>query len=314
MSLPPVARAAASPITRTLAQPAPRPGARFAASVARAPAPNAADGGVKAWALKTLHGWMARHPRFARLVGDVTGPFVKRRFNPLPGKVADVGPAPLRADTVEAARALMAGRFRPAEGKAIIGISGGGKETVHAFVVSGVKPDGSVLITQALAQYSDRPEIYDGPTGWLRKLLDRKLGNQPRQMMGVVEEDWTRYAARAERNSVVLMEVEADPAKLEATLRDLKRLVGRPYDRTMLASDPATAATEAGMYCTEVSSWFVNRLHPGTVKMSEVSGYPAVQVVDHLRATDVHGGRLKVLYNGESRLDVKGLDPFPVDR
>jgi hypothetical protein len=270
--------------------------------------------GLKARLLRSLHGWMARHPAIEKVVGDFTGPFVKARFNPLPGKVVEHGPKPLQASTVEAARALMASRFKPTQGKALIGISGGGKETVHAFVVSGVKPDGTVMITQALAQYSDRPEVYSGPTGWVRKLLDRKLGNQPRQMTGVVEEDWSRYAVRAERNSIVLMEVEADPARIDGALRDLKRFVGRPYDRTMLANDPATAATEAGMYCTEVSSWFVNRLHPGTIKMSEVSGYPAFQVVDHLRATDVHGGRLKVLYNGEGRLDVMGLDPFPADR
>ena len=65
------------------------------------------------------------------------------------------------------------------------------------------------------------------------------------------------------------------------------------------------------MYCTEVSSWFVNRLKPGTVKQSTVGGYPVYQVTDHMKATDVHKGPLKVLYNGENRLDIAGLDPFP---
>ncbi len=80
------------------------------------------------------------------------------------------------------------------------------------------------------------------------------------------------------------------------------------------AADPATKATQEQMYCTEVSSWFINFLRPGTVKQSVASGMPVYQVADHMRATDVHGGPLKVLYNGQNRLDVANLDPFPKDR
>ena len=38
------------------------------------------------------------------------------------------------------------------------------------------------------------------------------------------------------------------------------------------------------MYCTEISSWFVNTLRPGTIKPSEVSGLSVYQVADHMRA------------------------------
>ena len=38
---------------------------------------------------------------------------------------------------------------------------------------------------------------------------------------------------------------------------------------------------------------------------------PVFQVPDHLAATDVHGGALKVLYNGENRLDIVHNDPHP---
>ncbi len=269
---------------------------------------------VMEWALATLHGLMNRFPRLNGFVGNITGPIVKARFNPPPGTHDAPGPAPLEAATIEGARKLMAERFKPAAGKVVIGISGGGSETVHCFVVSGVKPDGTVMITQALAQYGQKTDAYEGLGGKIRKWMDGKKGNQGREMLGVVEESWSAYAVRSHRNSVVLMEMDADPEKIEAALRDLKSFVGRPYDRTMLASDPATKASEAGMYCTEVSSWFVNRLRPGTVKMSKSSGYPVFQVADHMRATDVHGGPLKVLYNGQNRLDLKNVDPFPKDR
>lgn len=263
-------------------------------------------------ALMMLHGLLNRFPGLNDFAGNIVGPFVKARFNPPPGD--DHGPAPLTAATIESARKLMAEHYKPAAGKVLIAIAGGGKETVHCFVVSGVKPDGTVMITQALAQYSDRPEAYEGLGGKIRKWMDGKKGNQTREMLGVVEDSWSAYAARSQRNSIVLMELDADPAKIEATLKDLKGLVGRPYDRTMLASSPATKASEAGMYCTEISAWFVNRLKPGTIKMSKVAGYPVFQVADHIRATDVHGGPLKVLFNGQNRLDLQNVDPFPKDR
>ena len=308
--------------TRPVAVPAPTP-ASPAPSAPAAKAPTAAPApgllartktAVMEWALSTLHAVLRRLPGLNAFVGNFTGPIVKARFNPPPGVHEDPGPAPLKAETIEAARKLMAERFKPAAGKVLIAISGGGKETVHCFVVSGVKPDGTVMITQALAQYGDRADAYEGLGGKIRKWMDGKKGNQGREMLGVVEEPWTAYAKRSKRNSIVLMEMDADPAKIQAALKDLKSFVGRPYDRTMLASDPATEASEAGMYCTEVSSWFVNRLAPGTVKMSKSSGFPVFQVADHMRATDVHGGPLKVIYNGEQRLDLQNVDPFPKDR
>jgi hypothetical protein len=182
---------------------------------------------------------------------------------------------------------------------------------VHAFVVSGVTPDGKVKITQALAQYSDKPEDYKGLGGMIRKFLDKKLGNEPKQMQGVVEMDWSEYAKKYNRNTVVLMQLDADPAKAQAALKDLKGLVGKPYDQTMLGSTVATPASVSQMYCTEISSWFANTLKPGAIQPSMVGGYPVFQVADHMKATDVHGGPLKVLYNGENRLDIEHNDPFP---
>lgn len=271
---------------------------------------------VIGWALGAIHGFAIKHPGFNRFLGNITGPIVKAKFNPLPGtKASDPGPEPLKAETIEAARKLMAERFKPAAGKAMIAISGGGDETVHCFVVSGVKPNGDVMITQALAQYSGRPEQYEGVGGWIRKQMDGFKHNKAEEMQGVVEESWSEYAVRSKRNSVVLMEVDADPQAIESALKDLKNMVGRPYDKTMLAASPATKASESGMYCTEISAWFVNRLLPGTVKMSEAGGgYPVFQVADHMRATDLKGGPLKVIYNGQNRLDVAGADPFPQDR
>ena len=287
------------------------------AAPAPAPAAPATPGfGQRAmgFAVEKIQALLVRSPRLNRALGHLSGPFIKQRFNAPAKPGAETGPAPLSAATIAEAQKIMAARFRPKEGKVLIGIAGGGKETVHAFVVSGVKPDGKVTITQALAQYSDRPEQYEGLGGWIRKKLDQKLGNEAKEMIGVVEDDWAAYARRSNRNSVVLLELDADPKQIEETLKQLKGLVGKPYDQTMLTSDPATAATEMAMYCTEISSWFVNRLRPGTIPRSEVSGLSVYQVADHMRATDVHGGPLKVLYNGQNRLDLKKIDPFPQDR
>lgn len=269
-------------------------------------------GKLTAWALPKVSKLLAKFPSLNEFAGHITGPFVKKKFN-APAKPGQPTPAaPLQAASIEEARSIMASRFKPKEGKVVIGISGGGNETVHCFVVSDVKPDGKVTITQALAQYSDQQEAYKGIGGKIEKFIDKKIGNESREMQGVVEMDWSTYAKDYNRNTVVLMELDADPAKIEAALKDLKGFVGKPYDHTMLGSDPATKATEAGMYCTEVSSWFINRLRPGTVKQSTVGGYPVYQVTDHMKATDVHNGPLKVLYNGENRLDIKNLNPFPI--
>lgn len=280
-----------------------------------APAPAPAKPGFKqkliTWAMPKLHDFLAAHPAANRFAANLTGPFVKQRFNGPAKPGAPTPPAPLQAATIEQARQIMAANFKPAAGKVIVGIAGGGNETVHAFVVSGVTPDGHVKITQALAQYGDKPEDYKGLGGMIRKFLDKKLGNEPKQMQGVVEMDWSEYAKQYNRNTVVLTELDADPAKVQAALKDLKGLVGRPYDQTMLGSDPATPATVSQMYCTEISSWFVNTLRPGTIKPSFVSGYPVYQVADHMKAMDVNGGPLKVLYNGENRLDIKNANPFP---
>jgi hypothetical protein len=281
-----------------------------APAASSAPAAPARPHGIKPWAVEHLHDLLVAHPGLNKALAPVAGPFVKQKFNG-PDKPGDVGPAPLQASTIEQARRIMAEHFHPEQGKVLIGVSGGGKETVHAFVVSGVEPDGKVKITQAIAQYSDKPEEYKGVGGWISKLLDKQLGNQPKQMKGVVVEDWSEYAARSKRNSIVLMELDADPAKAQAALKDLQKMVGKPYDKTMLGSDPATPATEQGMYCTEVSSWFINKLRPGTIKESQVAGYPVFQVADHLRAADLNGGPLKVLFNGQNRLDIKAADPFP---
>lgn len=310
----PVAPAVTTPVAPApAAKPTPAPAAKPVVAAKKGLFARA-KGAVVGKALQAVHFLLRTFPGLNAFVGNFTGPIVKARFNPPPGAHDPSGPAPLEAATIEQARKLMAERFKPAAGKVVIGISGGGAETVHCFVVSGVKPDGTVMITQALAQYGDKVDAYEGLGGKIRKWMDGKKGLQAREMIGVVEDSWSSYAVRSKRNSVVLMEMDADPKKIEAALKDLKSFVGRPYDRTMLASDPATKATEAGMYCTEVSSWFVNRLRPGTIGMSKVSGFPVFQVADHMRATDVHGGPLKVVYNGQERLDIKGVDPFPKDR
>lgn len=264
--------------------------------------------------LSTAHDAMVRSPALDRAIGRLSGPVIKQRFNAPLAPGADPGPRALAEITIEEARALMARHFRPTEGKVLVGISGAGDETVHAFVVSGVRPDGSVRITQALAQVSDVPEDYRGFGGKVSQVLDRWLGNAPTRMQGVVEEDWVSYARRSGRNSIAILEMDADPIQARSALDELRTLVGRPYDRTLNASDPATPASKAGFYCTEVSSWFLNRLRPGTIVPSRVKGYPVFQVADHMRATTLHGGPLRVLYNGENRLDIRGLDPFPRQR
>lgn len=261
--------------------------------------------------LPKVHDLLQRSPQLNEALSDLTSPLIKRKFNAPSKAAAGAIAPPLSPKTIEEARALMAARFKPDEGKVLIGISGGGKETVHAFVVSGVKPDGSVQITQALAQTTEQAEAYTGLTGKVGKLMDRVLGNKPNRMQGVVEEDWSKYAVRAKRNSIAVLELEADPRAVKEALQEMKRLQGKPYDGTMLAADPATPATMQALYCTEVSSWFVNRLKPGTIKQSDILGYPLYQVADHMKATTVHGGRLKVLFNGENRLDIKAADPFP---
>lgn len=319
ISLPPISQRV---LTRTVAGPT----AQVAKATPKAKAPPAiakpgllarAGGWVKAKFLRgflaTFHFTLRHAPALNRWMGNVTGPFVKARFNPPPS--SDAGPAALKAETIEQARQIMAEHFKPQAGKVVIAISGGGTETVHCFVVSDVKPDGSVMITQSLAQYADKAEIYRGVGGWIRKKLDAWKGNQPREMLGVVTDSWTDYAVRSRRNSIAILELDADPAKVADSLSRLRQLVGKPYDQTMLAADPATKSTEMAMYCTEISSWFVNRLRPGTVHRSLAGGgYPVFQVADHMRATTVHGGPLRVLFNGQNRLDIKGLDPFPKDR
>lgn len=270
-------------------------------------------GGAEERAVGWFHDALVQHAGLNKAVGDVSGPFVKHKFNapPLPG--APTGPVPLEAETIARASQIMRQAFDPAKGKAVIGIAGGGETTVHAFVVSDVTPEGKVKITQAIAQTSNRPENYRGLVGKLRWLLDKLLGNSPKQMKGVVVENWDEYAKRSERNSVVLLGLQSDPAKVQAALKQLQGLVGRPYDRTMTAAETPTAATEAEMYCTELSAWFTNLLKPGTVGMSKAGGLPVFQVADHMRASDVHGGPLKVLFNGENRLDLIHLDPHPHD-
>ncbi|MDB5101515.1 MAG: hypothetical protein JWM80_5936 [Cyanobacteria bacterium RYN_339] len=259
----------------------------------------------------TLHVVLDHAPWLNGAMGHITGPIVKRKFNPPAGAIEPAAPAPLKASTVEDARKIMAQRFDPKAGKVVIGISGGGAETVHCFVVSGVKPDGKVMITQALAQATGPEEEYKGLGGKVEKWLDKKLGNSSKRMAGVVEENWSDYAARSHRNSVVLMELDANPAEVEKALAKLKTFVGRPYDHTMLSALRGTKADNAEMFCTEVSSWFINELAPGTIKQSDVMGWKIYQVADHMKATDVHGGPLKVLYNGQNRLDIKNLDPHP---
>ena len=262
-------------------------------------------------ALHWLHDEMVRHTWVNEAVGNFTGPYIKHKFN-APAVAGALGPAPLKAETIAAARQKMIEAFKPQQGKAVIAIAGGGDTAVHAFVVSDVTKDGHVKITQAIAQVNGKPDDYRGIGGFIRWVLDKFVFKNPmQQMKGVVVEDWDEYAVRSQRNSVVVMEVDADPAKLQATLKKLQGLVGKPYDRTMTASDPATKSSEMAMYCTEISAWFVNELHPGTIKQSTVAGMPVFQVPDHLAATDVHGGALKVLYNGENRLDIVHNDPHP---
>lgn len=270
---------------------------------------------AKSWVLAQVVGgvsWAMRHsPGLNQAIGHVSGPFVKQRFNAPPKPGEPTGPSPLDEAAIKAAEAQMRAAFDPSKGKLVVGLAGTETETVHAFVVSSVKPDGTVMITQALAQYNGKPEEYKGIGGWISKKLDQHLGNKPEQMMGVVEEPWASYAARSKRNTAVVMSFDADPAKAQEALATLKSFVGRPYDKTMLAAEPATKASEAGMYCTEIAAWFVNKLLPGAVQTSKASGLDAFQVADIMRASTLHGGPLRVRHNAHDRLDVRAADPHP---
>lgn len=298
--------------------------AQAAASGAAAPRPASAPAaaaapkkpGLAARALGVLasgiHDACLHVPLLNRALGVVAGPFIKQRFNPAPKPdQVQTWPDAFTPEEVRGLEAKMAQSFKPQEGKVLVALCGGGKETVHAFVVSGVTPDGHVKITQALAQTNGKPEDYSGVSGFIRKFLDRKLGNSPEQMTGVVEEDFASYALRAKRNTFVLLELDADPAEAQKALQELKGLVGKPYDRTLMSGAKATKASQQEMYCTEISSWFVNRLKPGTIQQSRMYGYPLYQVADHMRATTLHGGPLKVLANAGNRLDLEAVDPFP---
>lgn len=259
--------------------------------------------------------WLMRRSTWVNdAVGHLSGPFVKQRFNAPAKPGQDPGPAPLTEAQIKAAEAQLRANFDPAKGKVVVGIAGTEDETVHAFVVSRVLPDGTVMITQALAKSDGPPEEYKGLGGAISKFLDRKLGNEPRQMRGVVEEPWASYAARSHRNTAIVMSLQTDPAKAQEAISTLRSFVGRPYDKTMLAAEPATAASEAGMYCTEIAAWFVNKLAPGTVKMSKNSGLAAFTVSDLMKATEVHGGPLRVHHNAEQRLDIRAADPHPKGR
>lgn len=289
-----------SAVGRTLSTAAAQPGVLKRAEAA------AVDG-----TMGFLHDELVKHPGFNDLMGNFTGPYVKHMFNAPAKAGAAAGPAMLKDATIEQARSIMAKAFDPAKGKAVIAISGGGDKTVHAFVVSGVDKDGHVQITQAIAQVNGKPEDYSGVGGFIRKSLDKLFHNPQEQMKGVVVEDWEEYAKRSQRNTVAIMQVDGDPKKVQETLKRLNGLVGKPYDRTMTASDPATPSSEQAMYCTEISAWFVNQLHPGTIKPSKVAGMAVFQVADHMRASDAMGGPLKVLFNGENRLDLSHADPIP---
>lgn len=272
------------------------------------------SGAIEGLIMRGLYGAIVEDPALNTAVGYVTGPIVKHKFNapPAPG---GHGPPPLDATTVETARKVMAEHFRPDAGKVLVAIAGGGTTTVHAFVVSGVSPDGRVQITQAIAQTLDAPEDYHGVGGKVSKAMDAIERNTSLKMQGVVVADWATYAKISARNSVIVLELATTPAKARAALTALAGVVGRPYDRTMLAADPATVASTQAFYCTELTAWFINSLAPGTVKFSHVAnGYPVIQVADHMRATTVHGGPLKVLFNGQDRLDLVALDPKPRDR
>lgn len=311
--LPPsVAKPVTGPAAQSLAAsaaPAPRPASAASAEPPKKPGLMArALGGLA----NGLHDVCLHVPFLNRAFGVVAGPFIKQRFNPAPKpNQVQTWPDAFTPEEVRGLEAKMAQAFKPKEGKVLVALCGGGKETVHAFVVSGVSPDGHVKITQALAQTAGKPEDYSGVSGFIRKFLDRKLGNAPEQMIGVVEEDFASYALRSKRNTFVLLELDAEPAEAEKALQELKGLVGKPYDRTMMSGEKATSASQQEMYCTEISSWFVNRLKPGTIEQSRMYGYPIYQVADHIKASSVHGGPLKVLANAGNRLDLEAVDPFP---
>ncbi|HEY9723948.1 MAG TPA: hypothetical protein V6D47_18245 [Oscillatoriaceae cyanobacterium] len=258
-----------------------------------------------------VHDVLTHSTLLNKMMSPFSGPFVKHMFNAPAKAGAYAGPAALTDLQIEQARKLMAANFKPQDGKVLIALSGGGGKTVHSFVVTGVGPDGKVQITQAIAQTGTKPETYKGVGGFIRKILDKILGNKPLQMQGVVTEDWSTYAKESQRNTFVLMQLDTTPQKAQDALQAVKADVGKPYDETMLSSDPATPATNQALYCTEVASSFVNGLLPGTVKQSTVSGYPVFQVADFMRASDVNGGPLKVLSNVGNRLDIKDANPIP---
>lgn len=294
----------------TLSSVAARPLVRAVSDAAPKAAPSLLARG-EAKVLAGVHDVLVAHPTLNKMVSPFSGPFVKHMFNAPAKAGAAVGPAALTDAQIEQARALMAKEFNPQKGRVLVALSGGGAETVHGFVVTGVGPDGKVQITQAIAQTGNQPETYKGVGGFIRRMLDKILGNAPMQMKGVVNEDWSTYAKQSQRNTFVLMALDTTPQKAQAALAAVKADVGKPYDETMLASDPATPATNQALYCTEVASSFVNRILPGTVKESNVAGYPVFQVADFMRASNVNGGPLKVLANAGNRLDIQHANPVP---
>ena len=242
------------------------------------------------------------------VVGYLTGPLVKHRFN---GPQKPGGPGPLSPADVEAARKAMVAHFHPKRGEVVVVVTGGGRETVHAAVVTGVSASGDVRIEQALAQTGSAPESYEGPLGVFSRGLDAWKGNAPVRMRGVLEDDWAHYAPLARRNTALVLSLAGDPDRARDALSRVRGWLGRPYDRCLLAAEPATPATDRELYCTEIVAAFLNRVRPGTVGMSVVTGYRAFQVRDLMAATTLHGGPLQVRYNAGDRLDVAALDPFP---
>jgi hypothetical protein len=242
------------------------------------------------------------------VVGHVTGPLVKFRFN---GPQKPGGPAPLSPLDVDAARQAMVAHFHPERGEVVVVVTGGGRETVHAAVVTGVSATGDVRIEQAIAQTGRDLETYAGPLGILSRMLDAWKGNAPVRMQGVLEDDWSRYAVAARRNTALVLSLQGEPVRARAALARVRDWIGRPYDRCLLAAEPATPASDRELYCTEIVAAFFNRVRPGTVGMSIVTGYRAFQVRDLMAATTLHGGALHIRFNAGDRLDVAGLDPFP---
>jgi len=255
--------------------------------------------------------WMVASEGLTEVVGHVTGPMVKHRFN---GPQKPGGPVPLSQADIEAARKAMVAHFHPERGEVVVLVTGGGRETVHAAVITGVSATGDVRIEQAIAQTGREPETYPGWLGGLSRWVDTRLGNSMFRMQGVLEDDWSRYAPAARRNTALVLSLQGDPARARSALGQVRGWIGRPYDRCLLAAEPATAATDREFYCTEIVAAYLNRVRPGVVGMSVVTGYRAFQVRDLMAATTRHGGPLQVWFNAGDRLDVAGLDPFPVSQ